>query len=43
MMFNPSGVPGTQTGLNEDGTLSFSDTESINFERMDLIILLAAR
>ena len=32
MMFNMSGVAGTQTGLNEDGTLSFSDTESINFE-----------
>ena len=32
MMFNMSGVAGTQTGLNEDGSLSFSDTESINFD-----------
>ena len=32
MMFNMSGVAGTQTGLNEDGSLSFSETESINFE-----------
>ena len=24
MMFNMSGVAGTQTGLNEDGSLSFS-------------------
>ena len=30
MMFNMSGVAGTQTGLNEDGSLSFSDTESID-------------
>ena len=30
MMFNMSGVAGTQTGLNEDGTLSFSPTESID-------------
>lgn len=30
MMFNLSGVAGTQTGLNPDGTLSFSETESIN-------------
>lgn len=30
MMFNMSGVAGTQTGLNEDGSLSFSETESIN-------------
>lgn len=30
MMFNMSGVAGTQNGLNEDGSLSFSDTESIN-------------
>ena len=30
MMFNMSGVAGTQTGLNEDGSLNFSDTESIN-------------
>lgn len=30
MMFNMSGVPGTQTGLNEDGSLSFSSTESID-------------
>ena len=29
MMFNLSGVPGTQNGLNPDGSLSFSDTESI--------------
>ena len=27
-----SGVAGTQTGLNEDGSLSFSDTESINYD-----------
>ena len=32
MMFNMSGVAGTQTGLNEDGSMSFSETESINFE-----------
>lgn len=32
MMFNLSGVAGTQTGLNEDGSLSFSPTESVNFE-----------
>jgi hypothetical protein len=32
MMFNLSGVAGTQTGLNPDGSLSFSDTESINIE-----------
>ena len=32
MMFNMSGVAGTQNGLNEDGTLNFSDTESINVE-----------
>ena len=32
MMFNMSGVAGTQTGLNPDGSLSFSETESINFE-----------
>jgi hypothetical protein len=31
MMFNLSGVPGTQNGLNEDGTLNFSDTESIDY------------
>lgn len=30
MMFNMSGVAGTQTGLNEDGNLNFSDTESID-------------
>ena len=30
MMFNMSGVAGTQTGLNSDGSLSFSDTESID-------------
>ncbi|MEE0969661.1 MAG: hypothetical protein U0M06_09850, partial [Clostridia bacterium] len=30
MMFNLSGVAGTQTGLNEDGSLSFSDTESVD-------------
>ena len=30
MMFNMSGVAGTQTGLNEDGSLSFSPTESID-------------
>jgi hypothetical protein len=30
MMFNLSGVAGTQTGLNEDGSLSFSPTESID-------------
>ena len=30
MMFNMSGVAGTQTGLNEDGTLNFSPTESID-------------
>lgn len=30
MMFNMSGVTGTQTGLNEDGSLNFSDTESID-------------
>lgn len=29
MMFNLSGVAGTQTGLNPDGSLSFSETESI--------------
>ena len=32
MMFNMSGVAGTQTGLNEDGSLSFSESESINFD-----------
>ena len=32
MMFNLSGVAGTQTGLNPDGSLSFSETESINIE-----------
>lgn len=31
MMFNMSGVPGTQNGLNEDGSLSFSDTESMDY------------
>lgn len=30
MMFNMSGVAGTQTGLNADGSLSFSETESID-------------
>ena len=30
MMFNMSGVTGTQTGLNEDGSLNFSETESID-------------
>lgn len=30
MMFNLSGVAGTQTGLNPDGSLSFSTTESID-------------
>lgn len=30
MMFNMSGVAGTQTGLNEDGSLNFSPTESID-------------
>lgn len=30
MMFNMSGVPGSQTGLNEDGSLNFSATESID-------------
>ena len=30
MMFNMSGVAGTQTGLNEDGSLSFSPTESVD-------------
>ena len=30
MMFNMSGVAGTQTGLDEDGSLSFSPTESID-------------
>ena len=30
VMFNMSGVAGTQTGLNEDGSLSFSSTESID-------------
>ena len=30
MMFNMSGVAGSQTGLNEDGSLSFSPTESID-------------
>ena len=30
MMFNMSGVAGTQNGLNEDGSLSFSPTESID-------------
>ena len=30
MMFNMSGVAGTQTGLNEDGSLSFSSTESMD-------------
>ncbi|MBO7251937.1 MAG: hypothetical protein J6V25_04850, partial [Oscillospiraceae bacterium] len=30
MMFNMSGVAGTQTGLNPDGSLSFSETESID-------------
>jgi hypothetical protein len=30
MMFNMSGVTGTQTGLNEDGSLNFSPTESID-------------
>ena len=32
MMFNMSGVAGTQTGLNEDGSLSFSSTESIDVD-----------
>ena len=32
MMFNLSGVAGTQTGLNEDGSLNFSDVESINID-----------
>ncbi len=30
MMFNLSGVAGTQTGLNPDGSLNFSSTESID-------------
>ena len=30
MMFNLSGVTGTQTGLNPDGSLNFSPTESID-------------
>lgn len=30
MMFNLSGVAGTQNGLNEDGSLNFSDTESVD-------------
>lgn len=30
MMFNMSGVAGTQNGLNVDGSLNFSDTESID-------------
>ena len=30
MMFNMSGVAGTQTGLNEDGSISFSPTESVD-------------
>jgi hypothetical protein len=30
MMFNLSGVAGTQTGLNDDGSLNFHDTESID-------------
>ena len=30
MMFNMSGVTGSQTGLNKDGSLNFSDTESID-------------
>lgn len=30
MMFNLSGVAGTQTGLNPDGSLNFSPTESID-------------
>lgn len=30
MMFNMSGVAGTQSGLNPDGSLSFSETESID-------------
>lgn len=29
-MFNMSGVAGTQTGLNPDGSLNFSETESID-------------
>ena len=32
MMFNMSGVAGTQTGLNEDGSLSFSPTESVDVD-----------
>ena len=32
MMFNMSGVAGTQTGLNEDGSLSFSPTESMDVD-----------
>ena len=32
MMFNLSGVAGTQTGLNEDGSLSFSETESVDID-----------
>ena len=32
MMFNLSGVAGSKTGLNPDGTLNFSPTESINID-----------
>ena len=32
MMFNMSGVPGSQTGLNEDGSLNFSPTESMDVD-----------
>ena len=32
MMFNMSGVAGTQTGLNEDGSLNFSETESMDYD-----------
>ena len=32
MMFNMSGVAGTHTGLNTDGSLSFSPTESMDAE-----------
>ncbi len=32
IMFNLSGVAGTQNGLNEDGSLNFSNTEGINIE-----------
>ena len=32
MMFNMSGVAGTQTGLNEDGSLSFGPTESMDVD-----------